>query len=362
MKKFHRNIALVLSLALLLMLSGCDHNVTIGTTVYEDGSLDRTVALYDADSNAVSTNFMGVSEVRGWAASAEPKSKHGEKDDKDKKFNLTFTKHFVSVDDANNAMNGEADTTFHILSTFEKTNRWFYTYIEYSDRYRSLDRFTTVPQENYFTKEDYEFIDRLPADGEPINKADKLYFDRLNEKIFDMYGARTIFEELYNHLLLTMKEYDVASRWTDSLTRRKEEFYQMLFGGSGKMEDYTGPDTDGLLLVVDHLKIPLPNAAREAVRKKSHQMDRRLNFISEAYSAKYRHSITMPWTVIESNADSVKNNQLFWNPPVIKFLLKDYTMTARARKMNVWAVALSAAVVVLTLGLFFFRSKRPQTR
>ena len=116
-------------------------------------------------------------------------------------------------------------------------------------------------------------------------------------------------------------------------------------------------EDDDLLSLVDRLKIPLPEAARVAVRKKSSEMERRLNFISEAYSAKFTHSILLPWTVVSSNADSVKNNRLFWQPPVIKFLLKDYTMTARARKMNVWAVALSAAVVLITVGLFFFRNR-----
>jgi hypothetical protein len=364
MKKFNHKISLILALAVLLMMSGCDHDVTIGTTVYEDGSLDRTVMLYEADSDNVadnsdilSRNFMGVSEAAGWKTLVEPVTKT-EQNDKDKKYNLTFTKHFASVEDANNAMNGKADTIFHIMSTFEKRNRWFYTYIEYSDTYRSLDRFSAVPKDNYFTKEDYEFIDRLGPEGKPIAKADSLFLARLNEKIFDIYGSRTIFDELYNDMLKTMKEYGVASSWSDSLLRRKEEFYQV-FVKDGSMDDLLQREDEkgNLLALVNHLKIPIPEAAREVIRRKSHEMDRRLSFVSDAYSAKYRHSITMPWTVVASNADSVKNNQLFWNPPVIKVLLKDYTMTARARKMNVWAVVLSAAVILLTLALFLFRGR-----
>jgi hypothetical protein len=66
----------------------------------------------------------------------------------------------------------------------------------------------------------------------------------------------------------------------------------------------------------------------------------------------------VPWTVANTNADSVNNNTLYWNPPVIKFLLQDYTMTARARKMNVWTAVIAAAVLLSTLILFFGRGRR----
>jgi hypothetical protein len=65
----------------------------------------------------------------------------------------------------------------------------------------------------------------------------------------------------------------------------------------------------------------------------------------------------MPWAVVESNADSVVNNRLFWRPPVVKFLLSDYSMTATARRMNILPVAVSAVVVFLTIGLFLYRKK-----
>jgi len=110
--------------------------------------------------------------------------------------------------------------------------------------------------------------------------------------------------------------------------------------------------------VADFLKIPLSPEAREDIRLKSKEVERRINFVSEASSGKFTHNILMPWTVVDTNADSVSNHSLYWHPPVVKFLLTDYTMTARSRKMNVWAVAVSGVVVVLTVGLFFMRRKR----
>lgn len=357
MKKLTLRISGSLCLPVLLVISGCDHDVMTGTAVHADGSLDRTVVLYDADSDKVSGNFMGATEAGGWTTAMETGSKSKSENSKQDELNITFTRHFASVDDANREMDNETDTLFRIFSSFEKKNRWFYTYMEYSDTYRRLDRFRGVPKENYFTREDYAFIDRLPAEGKPVTKADSLYLARLNEKIFDLYGARTIFEELFSGMLSTLDEYRVAPVWRDSLLRQKEIIFKSFVDGGNSKEV-----KDELLAVIDHYKIPLPDAGRQRIVGKSAKMERRMEFVSNAYSAKFRHRIFMPWRVISTNADSVSGRELFWNPPVTKFLLNDYTMTARARKMNVWAVVISAAVVVLTIGLFFFRKKTSSAR
>ncbi|MDZ7648710.1 MAG: hypothetical protein U5K54_16880 [Cytophagales bacterium] len=62
-----------------------------------------------------------------------------------------------------------------------------------------------------------------------------------------------------------------------------------------------------------------------------------MNFINHASEGKYTHIINMPWPIVKTNADSISNMQLRWNPPSIKFLLNDYTMYAEARKANYWA-------------------------
>lgn len=367
MKKFNLNIALVTLFPALLLLSGCDHDIAITSDVHEDGSLGRTIML-QMDSDAALHNFMGVSAATGWQTSVEAATPgKADNNEENKEKLILFSKHFASVADANAEMDGESDTLFHVMSTFEKKNRWFYTYIDYSDTYRALDRFKGVVPKDYFTEEDYAFIERLPAEGKPISKADKLYLDRLNEKIFDIYGTRSIFEELFSSMLQTLRDYKVAPQWTDSLIRKKEEIYSrfvkedgvgertddLLDGGDKKETD------DGLIGAADYLKIPLPDAARAELRKQYAELEPRLNVISFAYTGKFLHAIRMPWSVVSTNADSVNGNQLFWKPPVTKFLLKDYTMTARARKLNLWALIISGLVVLATLALFF---ARPQAR
>jgi hypothetical protein len=350
MKPFHHRTLFAILVPALLFLTSCEHNISIGSNVNEDGSLERTVVLHKADSSKAIHNILGVSEGQGWETVVAP-ARESVAETKATKHDITFVKRFASVDEANAEMGRSVDTLFQIHSTFEKQNRWFYTYLEYSDTYRSLDRLKTLPVDDYFTREDYAFIDRLPAEGSRITKSDSLYLSRLNEKIFDIYGARTLYEEMFRSMLSTMRDHNVPSNWSDSLHFHKEKIYQQFFEG-GELNDAD------FLAVADRINMPLPPEAREAVRRKTEELEKRLDFISDAYSGKYLHAITLPWTVVSSNADSAASNTLFWKPPVIKFLLQDYTMTASARKMNVWAVGISAVLVLATAGLFLLARKR----
>lgn len=354
MKTLSQPCSLFLSLFMLLLLSGCEHSISVHTDVHADGSLDRTIVLHESDSGKIEHNVFGINRDRGWGVLVEPAPKSSAETDKEAEVNITFTRHFASVDDANRDMNNDTDTAFHILSSFEKQNRWFYTYVQYRDTYRALNLFSAIPKEQYFTKEDFEFIDRLPGEGTPISKADSLYLARLNEKIFDLYGSRTIFEEFYQHLVSTMRTHNVPTQWQDTVIRKKEHLYQLFADVANDEED--------LLSIVDNLNIPLPVDARRSMQQKIEDIEKRLEFLSEAYSGKYVHSITMPWSVVESNADSVIDNKLLWRPPVVKFLLSDYTMSATARKMNVWAVVASVVIIVVTIGMFVYRAARPTSR
>jgi hypothetical protein len=344
-----RSLAFV-CFAVTLLLSACEHDVTTGSTVYPDGSIDRTIVFPKSDSTLVVGNMMGISEAMGWDVVMTPLPKGETKKDKKQAYDITFKKHFASFQDANNEMDREVDTLFHIQSAFEKQNRWFYTYIEYRDTYRALNRFNAVRMEDYFTREDFAFIDRLPPEGKAINHADSIYLARLTEKIYEVYGSRTIFEELFDHLVTSMQEHQVASRWQDSLIAKKKVIYQHMLNESL-------PDNDGLLSVTDQLKIPIPEAGRKAILEKTAEFEKRLDFVSKASSGKYVHKISMPWAVVESNADSVNNNELYWHPPMVKFLLKDYTMTARSRKLNAWAVGISGVMVLATLALLMVGRK-----
>jgi hypothetical protein len=85
------------------------------------------------------------------------------------------------------------------------------------------------------------------------------------------------------------------------------------------------------------------------------------NFISYANEGQYTNKITMPWNVVHTNADSAAGRQLFWSPPTIKFLLKDYTMFAESRKLNLWPLVASILFLGF-VGFIFVRKKNSRRK
>jgi len=340
-------------LTLLLALSCCEQKIKVESVVHPDGSIDRSIVLSEADSDKVGRNIFGVSQARGWETSIAPLEGKGDsvKDSK-KKYTLSFHKHFPSVDAANTEMNGDTDTLFRIRSGFERKFRWFYTYIKYSDTYVALNHFRMVKQEDYFTPEDYAFIDRLPAEGKSISKADSLYLSTLNTKIFDQFGTRVLYEEYFQVLVQVLQKNKVDQQWVDKLNRKKESLYAQLVekGGDSLDDDFM------VTYLIDSLHVPLATAVAVADNKEmSAGLVKRINFVSDANEGKFTHIVKMPWPVVLTNADSVHDAELLWHPPVTKFLLTDYTMYAESRRLNYWTLLVSGVVIVATAFVFFKR-------
>jgi hypothetical protein len=331
---------------LIMTLSACEHHVYMETTVHENGSLDKIIVLETADTTQ---NFLGIGPENGWKLTTDLiKDTTHEKQDESKKWKAKFEKTFVSAQEATDELAPPGDTLFRVSSKFEKNFKWFYTYLHYSETYHTINRLD-YPMDDYFTQEDFAFIDRLPAEGQVISKADSLYLSRLHDKIFDIYGLRAIFESQYMINEKLIRESGLEERWLDSLKKHKESLYQYL----AKRKD--APD-NFIYKAIDSLGIPLPfdkmeNRYNELYR----EADAITSFINHASEGKYTHVINMPWSVVRTNADSVAGNRLQWNPPSIKFLLKDYIMYAEGRKLNLWTIVVSVAVFVLTMYLFWKR-------
>ena len=148
-----------------------------------------------------------------------------------------------------------------------------------------------------------------------------------------------------------MRSQNIEKRWEDTLQMRKRELFERML----KEQDIDG---DYLPDKMDSIGIPLDYAvARREYAIKSKQLERKLGFISWAADGKYTNIVNMPWEVVQTNADSINGSRLLWNPPVMKFLFKKHTLHATSRKMNYWAVVLSALAVVFTITLFIRRRK-----
>lgn len=323
----------------VIVLSSCERPMTLETKVYEDGTFDKTIVFEKSDSSIVQQNVFGINTQHGWSATVNelPNEK---KDNKDR-FHITFNKHFNSLEEMNAELNSSLDTLFQIKSTFEKKFKWFYTYIRYTETFTHINRFKMLPVTDYINKEDFQFIERLPSEGSSISKADSVFLQTLNEKIIDQYGNMAIFNEQYDILIRLLKKNNMEARWFDTLARKREFIYDHI--------DKMKGDPSVAMEMADSLQIPLPREkAMKDAAELSKDFNSRLAFMGFAKDGKYTNGIEMPWQVVETNADSVSGNKLFWHPVVTKFLVTEYVMYAESRKLNLWTIVASASFLLLT--------------
>lgn len=326
-----------------LLFSSCEHPMTMETDVHEDGSMDKTITFEKGDSSLITTNIFGIDSTKGWSAKIVELPVERKENGSDKiQYKTVFKKQFESVDQLNNELNTSSDTLFKVKSTFEKKFRWFYTYIHYTETFLPINRFKMLSPEDYLNEEDNQFINRLPGEGKAISKADSLYLQMLNVKIGDYYTNMAIFNEEFEILTELVKRSNLENKWMDTLLRKKEYIYNHI--------DKMKGEPDFALQMADSLHIPLNQ--EQAIKDApvlAKDLNSRISFMGFANDGKYMNIIHMPWTMINSNADSVAGNTLIWRPLVTKFLFKEYHMYAESRKLNIWALGISGLIVLLTI-------------
>jgi len=358
MKTFKNYVSFFGVLWIVLSFMGCEQKISIESAVEEDGAIDRTIIFTEVDSAKVTQNIFGIRAGNGWTADIEL---FGRRDDsvarKDVKYNITFRKHFNSVSEANDEFNSSVDSLFHIRSSFEKKFRWFYTYIYYSDTYASINRFKYSGE--FFTPEDYAFINRLPAEGRSISKADSIYLENLTEKVYGQYVLLAMFEEHFQIVLQAAEKNGVGKQWIDSLHRHKSKMYSYIVKHADDDDDAFSKAF--MIHLMDTLDIPFPV---EKIKKDYQALYRELlprwNFmITTSQEATFTHAIKLPWDIVDTNADSVSSSAVYWKPPMMKFSLRDYTMYVTARKLNYWTVVVSLVVVMVAI-LGLIRRRKPK--
>jgi hypothetical protein len=336
-----KQITIILLVGVFLM--SCENPIQMETKVYENGALDKTITFEKVDSLRLTQNIFGIGEATGWVVVTDTINS----DEKDVKFKIEFKKSFSSAEEVNSELDTKADTLFHVHSSFEKSFRWFYTYIRYSETFRPIDRLKMLRADDYFNIEDRTFINRLPGEGTAISKADSFYLDQLNEKIFKHYANWGIYSEQMNILKEVLQKNAIDKKWYDSLEAHKDMIYESL-------DDMRG-DPFFANKMADSLQIPLPSTAKNDFEVLSKDINSRVSFMSFARDGRYTNIIDMPWEVVNTNADSIAGNKLYWKPLATKFAIQEYEMFAESRKLNWWAIIVSVVILSLTTISFIKR-------
>ncbi len=338
---------LTITVVAIIFFTSCEHRVETKTTVHEDGSIDKTITLYENRSAPNEKNYFNVSSANGWRVSVDSAAMRNSADSSlNNKYSYTFQKSFKSVEDANAELAIPSDSLFHITSKFEKQFRWFYTYYFYSEIYHPLNRFS-LPTADYLTTVDFEFIRQLPAEGGRISKADSLFLKKLNERIFDEYGPRALFEEFFESLPLFSD-----SRHVEDIKKNKENLYKAFTNDATGYNFFADNGNEKFDIIsskmADSLGIDKNSNKYQSCLKR---LESKIDFIGWAKEGKFQNCTEMNGEIVEHNADSVSANRYYWSPPYLKFAFENYNMQVTTRKPNLWAWV----ITVLLLGLTSWR-------
>lgn len=339
-----KNLLRITSLILLVALLGsCENPIRLETKIHYDGRLDKTIILEKTDSAGVVQNIFGVNEAKGWSLDlSRDSATRG-----DKNYRLEFKRSFATAEEANKELDSESDSLFRVKASFQKSFRWFYTYIRYEETIRPIDRFKLISADDYFTPEDRSFLNRLPGEGADITMADSSFLESLNDRIFKYYANRGLYFEQMDVLKKYITKNNLAPQWLDTLNKHEDYIYESINKDDSDDEGLKG-DPKFAFMMADSLGIPLTQTAEKEFDELSKDLNQRIRFMNYAQYGKYTIVFDMPWTVTKTNADSVAGNKLFWRPIVTKFAIQDYTVFAESRKLNVWVVILSAIIIVVT--------------
>jgi hypothetical protein len=331
----------------VIALAACENPIAQETKVHEDGSLDKAIIFEKTDSSVLERNIFNVGKSNGWKVTVSPVM-DGKDDDK---YRVQFEKSFASPEAMNAELDKASDTLFRVKSSFEKKFRWFYTYIRYSETYRPLNRFKLLPYDEFFNAEDMQFIRRLPAEGASISKADSVSLQMLNIKVDDYYARAAIADEQVENFKKLISLTNTRTTVLDSLEGLRQIFLDWL-------EDNKN-DKDFLMRVSDSAQIEFPDRKRATFLADSLSADlnARLRFMSYVRDGRYQAMMEMPWTVVQTNADSVAGNRLYWRPLQHKFLFTDYELYAESRQLNWLTVTISLVVIGITLLLWLRRTR-----
>lgn len=322
MKNLTSKIIILAFLPLLLTMLGCKKEYKTITKINSDGSCERTFIITTGSQNT-DYSVLPLPYDTTW----QPKWVKDTTSDGD--YMLTAKKYFKNYDDLSGLYEKiNNPNMMKVNLKIEKRFRWFYTYYNYDEKYNVFNLFNKVPISKYLTQKELENYISGKKDDSVAAKVKKWEERNYLEDFIDAYLKAAI---KLNDPLLTEK----------IINDKKEELIKKLSGSKG--------DTDSLVTELNSFyKTKSFFKLRDVIDREIKSITKRAARMGDA-DGTYLNSVSMPGLIISTNADKVEGNKVSWEFESKRFTIKDFEMKAESRVMNVWAVSLSAIIVILIL-------------
>lgn len=328
-------IVITLLFPLLISLSGClDEKVK--TTINSDGSCQRTISM-KLQSKIVPEKAFPLG-ANGWSAEWR------ESGDTGIPYEYISTKSFrTSEEFRDEYLSDSVSRAMRIDASIEKRFQWFYTYIDYNEKYLFKNPYGHVPIANYLTPEEIEQFQG--GEKEEI----------LKEKV-ERWIERDEFEELYAVLTNAAERMNDPVLPVSLLRDNKEHFAGMLAEDDStkkvgkKYSDTTL--TEAQIILNIYLKVGgqvFGKAAAEKLRPAAVQAIQTMQQKDELikFPDTWEYTTTMPGLLLESNGHTIQGNNVTWKFGPDQAKVAPYVMFASSRVVNVWAFIVTAGLILL---------------
>jgi hypothetical protein len=324
--------SIVILLSCLLFITGCKE-ITVTTHVYKDGSCERMVEV-KGDSAGLMMSFFPIPKDSTWSVTWE--RQEGE----DKQYVYKASKRFPAVWDMVPYFDAPQDTSLRLHSrpSLKTGFRWFFTLYRYEEVYEAYNQFRYIPLSGFFTPEEMEIVF--------MNDDSSLVKEKLEE-----WERRNIMEMFLDRLTQAARKWNDPLLSPEAIQSRKDVLWNRLFS-----DDKDGGDSVIVVLRVCEEVFGTKSVwqLRSDIAGIIGEIAEKIAFMGDVESDSYVNCVTMPGLILDTNARDMEGNRVKWEIEPKRFLDQDYIMWVESRKVNTWAVAVSAGVLLLAAAAVLF--------
>ena len=331
-----RSIALVAAFS----WSGC-LDVTVKTTVSPDGSCDRTVT-FTSKSRNVPGSRVPIPTDSTWKIEWVVRADSGDQ------YEYRAQKHFRTPEELAAEYPAPKDSSgVRVFASIERHFQWFYTYIDYCERFSSPRTYTLAPKSAFFTPEEGERYVRKEADS-------------LVEQKVQRWEGRNYFELYVRDIASALRMRPDGSAAAEQLLAARDSIFARAMILLEK-KSHTIDKAEGRLgFLAGEMNLPMIRSLRAADDSSQKHFEQFTKSVSGP-SENRTNIVRMPGLLIDANSPKVSASTVTWTIDFDRLHVADAVMTARSRVVNVWAWWVTGAaglvLVVLLLGRLVLRKR-----
>ena len=352
---------LLIMFLIIICLFSCDTAYRITTRINPDGSASREIyAKADNEymtGNSTKSPYLFSFDPEEWEITKFDTIIHYNFMGTKEEFNMMIAKETTSIDLLSNALEPISfkENLAKPKEQLQKHFKWFYTYYTYTCTYREIEDKGPVPLSNYITPEEQQLLFR--GDFSAYNFMNGIELSEMLENIkerFSEWFLKSQYEISYEIILSyyhSMEQEDYANL----LNNAKETLYTI--SRKKDMDSYS-PALVSKLCDEYYKGNHFTDFYLKHAAKLDEEYDARTHSV-ELFGYSINYELEMPGSVISTNASIQDNHLLKWKIDGFRILTDDYQLEASSRIINMWAIAITALIILIAIASFFFKLKKP---